>query len=53
MGKRIVLIMIWIATSTLVAQDITGKWSGTLIVHGNRLQLAFNIIEKENGSAIL
>ena len=37
--------------NSLVAQDVTGSWSGTLDVKGTRLRVVFNVTETEKGYA--
>ncbi|MBW8243677.1 alpha/beta fold hydrolase [Muricauda oceani] len=49
MKKRIVLLIIWLSTASLVAQDVTGAWGGTLDVQGTRLRVVFNVTEGPEG----
>jgi len=49
MKNFLLLLNIFFSVSSLLAQEITGTWNGTLNVQGTRLQLAFNIAENEKG----
>ena len=43
MKKRVSILLLLSVTISLAAQEITGSWSGTLNVMGNRLPVVFNI----------
>ncbi|WPR77278.1 alpha/beta hydrolase family protein [Algoriphagus sp. NG3] len=49
MHKLIIALMVLLSTQSLTAQDIAGKWSGKLTIHGTRLTVSFNVSEDENG----
>ncbi|MCO6146844.1 S9 family peptidase [Flavobacterium sp. NRK1] len=43
--KRSLVLLLLMLTSTLFAQDITGKWQGNLVVPGGKLKLIVNIAQ--------
>lgn len=47
--KLILPLIILISTSSLLAQEKTGKWGGKLNVNGTILVITFNVSENENG----
>src|SRR5690606_23287968 len=49
MGKRIVWLIIWLSTSSLVAQDVTGAWGGVLDIQGTHLRVVFNVSQGPQG----
>src|SRR5690606_22911965 len=49
MGKRIVWLILWLSTSSLVAQDVTGAWGGTLDIQGTHLRVVFNVSQGPQG----
>ena len=49
MKKTALLILTFLATITIYAQDITGQWNGALIVPGAQLRLIINISKTDSG----
>src|SRR5690606_17971143 len=51
MGKKkhFVWLMIWLSTSSLIAQDVTGAWGGALDIQGTRLRVVFNVTQGPQG----
>jgi len=49
MKKLIVSCIICLSISSLVAQDVTGAWGGTLDIQGTRLRVVFNVTQDPQG----
>lgn len=49
MGKGIVWLILWLSTSSLIAQDVTGAWGGTLDIQGTHLRVVFNVSQGPQG----
>ena len=49
MKKKSILLIAFLTSITIMAQDITGKWNGVLKVQGTQLRLVFNVSKSENG----
>ena len=49
MKKITLLLILFLVTLTINAQDITGQWNGVLKVQGMQLRLAFNISKTTSG----
>ncbi|MCE7054233.1 alpha/beta hydrolase [Algoriphagus sp. AGSA1] len=49
MNILIIALMVLLSSQPLIAQDIAGKWSGKLTIHGTRLTVSFNVSKDENG----
>jgi hypothetical protein len=49
MKRTFSILVLLLAVVTLSAQDITGKWSGKLVVPQGELRVNFNISSTENG----
>lgn len=50
MKKLLIGILIFICGNSLMAQDITGSFVGSISVNGNNLELGFNISKAADGS---
>jgi fermentation-respiration switch protein FrsA (DUF1100 family) len=44
-----ILIVVFLTSLTIKAQDVAGQWNGVLKVQGTQLRLVFNINKTENG----
>ena len=44
-----ILLIAFLTSFTLTAQDITGQWNGVLNVQGTQLRLVFNVTKSDNG----
>lgn len=44
-----ILLIAYITSFSLTAQDITGQWNGVLKVQGTQLRLVFNVTKTNNG----
>jgi pimeloyl-ACP methyl ester carboxylesterase len=49
MKKNTIILLIFLTTLTVSAQDITGQWNGILEVSGIQLRLVFNITKTDTG----
>src|SRR5665811_637364 len=49
MKKITFILLIFLTTLTVSAQDITGQWNGVLEVSGIQLRLVFNITKADTG----
>lgn len=48
MKKTFLITILSFASQIIIAQNITGQWTGTLNVQGTKLRLIFNIVETDN-----
>ena len=49
--KKIIISMVFVLSAFMAnSQNITGKWNGSLNLHGKQLRIAFNISKTSNGS---
>ena len=49
MKTILILLMTFLTSFGLAAQDITGQWNGVLKIQGTQLRLVFNVTKTENG----
>jgi len=49
MKAILILLLTFLSSFSLVAQDITGQWNGVLKVQGTTLRLVFNVIKTDTG----
>ena len=49
MKKLLLFLLVLVSTSSIIAQDLSGKWSGQINIQGIRIWVTFNIENSDNG----